>query len=478
MESGVLLPRALPAGLTTHKGLSWLVMSKTAIYLRQSLDRTGDEAAIDRQRAACRALAKQKGWTGLVEYVDNDRSATNGTRPAYLELLAAIRAGKVNAIVCWHVDRLYRQPRDLEDLIELAEAHSVKLATCVGDIDLSTDMGRLMARVVGAFNKNEGERKAARQKLAAKQMAERGLPKWHNAFGYIDGEHKPHPVEAKLVRKAYESVLGGASLSGLAREWNAKGHIGRTGKPWSASTLSLFLRSPRNAGLRVHNDVIVGEGTWPALVDESTWRATQAVLSDPARRPGPKTVRRHFLTGVLRCGVCADGGRIIGYHGPREQRYRCHKCLKVSISKADTDDLIRRIVCGRLARPDAKDLLIDRDAPDLDKLTAEANTLRARRIELATELADGELTVAELRAIRERLTAKLDAIESRMADASAVRVFADVPLGTNRVHRVFTKMDVDRQRAIINLLLTATVMPSTRRGRVAFDPERIAIVWR
>lgn len=450
----------------------------TAIYLRQSLDRTRDEAAIDRQRAACRELAQRRGWADLVEFVDNDRSATNGTRPAYQEMLAAVGAGKIAAIVCWHVDRLYRQPRDLEDLIDLAEVNKIGLATCVGDVDLSTDMGRLVARLLGAVNRGEVERKAARQKLAAKQMAARGIPKWpRTPFGYT-ADCQPHPVEAELVRKGYETILGGGSLSGLAREWNKAGYYGRTGKPWTASTMSLFLRAPRNAALRAHNNVIVGPGTWPPLVDETTWRATQALLDDPGRKPGPKTVRRHFLTGVLRCGKCDDGGRISGYQGPKgQERYRCWKCLGVAISKPETEETLRRIICGRLARDDAKQLLIDRDTPDLDALTAEANTLRARRIELATEFADGELTAAELRAARERLNTKLDAVEAKMSDASAKRVFADIPLGSDRVYAAFNGLDMDRQRAIINVMLVATVMPVGKRGRVAFDPERIAIEW-
>ncbi|MCQ4364566.1 recombinase family protein [Mycobacterium gordonae] len=450
----------------------------TALYLRQSLDRTGDAAAIDRQRAACRELAARKGWTDLTEFVDNDRSATNGTRPAYERMLADIRAGTVNSIVCWHVDRLYRQPRDLEDLIELCESHSVALATCVGDVDLATDMGRLVARLLGAVNRGEVERKAARQKLAAKQMAERGLPKWKVAFGYADG-HQPHPVESELVRKGYETILGGGSLSGMAREWNAKGFYGRNGKPWTASTIGLFMRAPRNAGLRAHNDVIVGPGSWPPLVDESTWRATQALLDDPARKPGPKTVRKHFLTGVLRCGKCEDGGRIGGYQGPRgQERYRCWKCLGVAISKPETDDYIRGLVAARLAREDAKQLLIDREAPDLDKLTSEANTLRARIDELAVAFADGDMTASQVRTATQRLQANLTAVESRMASASAKLVFADVPLGDERVHAAFARMDLDRQRAIVNTVLTGTVMPVGKRGRVPFDPERIAIEWR
>jgi hypothetical protein len=150
----------------------------------------------------------------------------------------------------------------------------------------------------------------------------------------------------------------------------------------------------------------------------------------------------------------------------------------VAISKADSEDLIRAIVGARLARQDAQELLIDRDAPDLDKLSAQATVIRARMDELATEFADGGLTASQLRTASQRLTDKLDAVESKMADASAARVFADIPLGTNRVHHAFTNLDVDRQRAIIDVLLTATVMPVGNHGRVPFDPERVKIEWR
>ena len=100
-----------------------------AVYLRQSLDRTGEGQAVARQRKDCLALSKRRKWTPI-EYVDNDRSATNGkVRPAYQRMLADIRDGKVGALVAWDLDRLYRQPRELEDLIDLADEHRLALAT-------------------------------------------------------------------------------------------------------------------------------------------------------------------------------------------------------------------------------------------------------------------------------------------------------------------------------------------------------------
>jgi len=450
-----------------------------AVYLRQSFDRTKNAVAIDRQRTECRALAGRKGWTELVEYVDNDRSASNPRkpRPAYQRLLADMDAGRVTAVIAWDLDRLHRRPIELERFIQIADDQNIGLATVSGDTDLGTPHGRMYAGIMANVARHEVEHKAARQRAAAKQAAENGVPKWRTAFGYTD-DRQPHPVEAELVRKAYDTILGGGSLSGLAREWNAAGCYGRTGKPWTASTMSLFLRAPRNAGLRAHNKVIVGHGDWPGLVEESTWRAAQSVLDDPSRKTGVRTVRRHLLTGILRCGKCADGGRIGGYQGPKgQERYRCVKCLGVAISKPETEELISRAVCHRLARADAAELLIDRDAPDLDALATEANALRARLDELAIGFADGELTASQLRAATGRLKTRLAEVESSMASASAVRVFADLPLGTDRVGAAFNELDADRRRAIIDTLLSATILPVGKHGRVPFNPARVAVDW-
>ena len=152
-----------------------------------------------------------------------------------------------------------------------------------------------------------------RMRRAARQKAENGLPQWTRAFGYLGDTRQPDPHTAPLVKQAYAAILAGSSLKDIARIFNDAGAHGLNGKPWTPSTVSLFLRAPRNAGLRSHNREIVGKGTWPALVDESTWRAAQSKLNAPGRAAaGRKSVRRHRLTGVLQCGKPGCGGYMFG----------------------------------------------------------------------------------------------------------------------------------------------------------------------
>jgi site-specific DNA recombinase len=48
---------------------------KAAVYLRQSMDRTGEGLAVDRQRIDAETLARFRGWQVVRVEVDNDVSA-------------------------------------------------------------------------------------------------------------------------------------------------------------------------------------------------------------------------------------------------------------------------------------------------------------------------------------------------------------------------------------------------------------------
>lgn len=360
-----------------------------------------------------------------------------------------------------------------------------------------------MARLKGSVARHEVEHKSARQRRAMEQLAARGVPRWRRAFGYLDdGSHQLDPTTAPLVAEAYAAVLAGGSISDIAREWNAAGAYGLNGKPWTASTVSLFLRAPRNAALRAHNGEIVGAGTWPPLVDEQTWRATQAVLDAPGRAPGRKTVRKHPLTGVLRCGKPGCGGTLSGQwvmqrtggasgrprNGETKQHpgkvahsitYACKKCRGCSIRAEYVEPLLYRVVSGRLTMPDAVDLLKSEqhDEAEAEALRTEANTLLTRLDEIADERADGMLTGPQARRATERIEAKLDEIERRQQDQERLRVFDGVPLGTPEAAEAIHRLSPDRFRAVLDVLAEFVVAPVGKGGRV-FNPERVQVNWR
>jgi DNA invertase Pin-like site-specific DNA recombinase len=462
---------------------------KTAVYLRQSLDRTGEGQAVDRQREDCLRLCQERGWTDVLTYEDNDQSATRGVRPAYQRMLQDIRDGKVRAIVAWHPDRLYRKLTDLLPLIELLNEHGVTIATAQsGDLDLSTDSGRLIAKILGAVAEGEGERRTARQKRALLQRAQAGKAWGSRAFGYpADRPQKSMPfadeaqvaAEADAVRAAYSTVLAGGSLFSVASRWNEAGlRTAKAGKHWTGSTVRRVLLSPRYAGIREYR----GEhfpAVWPAIVTEDIWRATTAVLTDPSRRIGGSRARKHLLTGLAVCGEC-ERPMGVGMSGPEGRRvYMCKRsgCFKVFRDMVKVDKLVEAVMVERLSRPDAAELLINRHQPDAAALRDEAAALRKRLESLAIDRAEGNLTGPQVRIATERVQSKLDAVESMMVSANAVHIFESV-IGVKDVQAVWDKLTNDRRRAIVDYLVTVTIQPTVsgrrwHREHVVIEPKAV-----
>ena len=147
---------------------------QAAIYLRQSEDRNGDMLAIDRQREDCAKLCAQRGWA-TVEYVDNDTSASSGKTATGLPADARRHPRRAASTRWWPGTSTgcTAAPSSSKHFIDLADQKHLALATVGGDADLSTDDGRLFARIKGAVARSEVERKSARQKRANQQRAER-----------------------------------------------------------------------------------------------------------------------------------------------------------------------------------------------------------------------------------------------------------------------------------------------------------------
>lgn len=483
---------------------------RAALYTRISLDRAGQQLGVQRQREDCYRLAKSLGWQVVAEFDDNDRSATSGKpRPGFEALLEAMSRGEVDAVIAWHPDRLYRKLSDLSRLLDVAKGVEFRTVTA-GELDLSTPTGRMVASIMGSVATAEVEHKSERQRRAAQQLAERGIPKWRKAFGYLDagGDRRElDPKTAPLIREAYAAVIAGSSLNDICRSWNDAGALTIGGKLWTAPQVSNFLRKPRNAGLRTYRaqrgpadrDNIIGPGAWPAIVDESTFWAAQRVLEASGRKPGPKSVRQHLLTGMLWCGKCGHhlsgqwvmvavgnkpGRPKAGEVKPAKRRehrifYGCKGCHGISIRAEQVEPRVQVLVIDRLAAPDARDLLKaqQHDTAEAERIRIELGTLHNELDAIGEERADGLLTGKQAKIATDRIRAKIEMLEDRAHDAERVRVFDSIPLGTPEVEDAILALSPDRFRAIMDVLMRVTIAPTGKAGNT-FKTERIQVEWR
>lgn len=469
---------------------------RAAIYTRISRDSTGESAGVRRQEDECREHAAKLDLDVVEVFSDNDISAYSGKpRPGYQALLEAIESGAIDAVVCWHTDRLYRRLADLEGFIAVCQPRSVPTyAVQAGHLDLATPAGRMVARQLGAVAQYESEQKAERQRSANQQRARAGVQFiTHRPFGYEPDGQTLRPSEADAVREAYEALLRGESVAGIARSWNELGLVTpQAGNPWASTDVTQLLRGPRPAGLRRYRGSIVTDdqgqpvrGQWPALVDLDTWFAAQAVLRDPRRRfpQGPKLL----LSGVALYGVCGAKMQSGGTRNGR-QRIRCSAAGGHPYREAaPIERLVTGVLLQYLARPDVRSHLMATDAHPSDNTTAtraELAALQTRSDDLVSAFTDGVISATQLREGQARIEHARADLERRLPTGRHRGALRLVRAADPQAE--WDALDIDAQRAVINDLMVVRVLP-TRTKEAAYagrywhriaSPDSIQITWR
>ncbi|GGQ11175.1 recombinase family protein [Streptosporangium pseudovulgare] len=475
---------------------------RVVILCRISDARDEDTTGVDDQEKHCRGLADRLGWKVWKVVVENDVSAykrrkiqlPDGTyglrtvRPGLRDAIAWLSTGEADALIAYDLDRAVRDPRDLEDLIDAVELRKPRppVESVTGSLRLANDADITMARVMVAV-----ANKASRD--TARRVANARLRKATNGeysggirpFGFLKDGVTVEPAEAAEIVKATEALLAGASLRSVVRSINAAGVKTSRGKEWNTVELRDMLRRARNAGLAVYKGEVVGQASWPAIVPEESWRAVVALLNDPARRTSPGNRARWLGSGLYICGGCGETV-ICSRSGPATRPYyRCRPPRggaqrpgnHVTRTAELLDEHVEELIIERLSRPDAADLSLQDQGEDVAPLHVEAVTLRARLDELATLHADGEIDARQLSTGSIRLRNQLKDIENRITAASQGNVFAGV-VGTEDTRATWKRQDLGRKRAILDALMTVTIMPA-RHGRGPdgsyFDPASVRI---
>jgi DNA invertase Pin-like site-specific DNA recombinase len=466
------------------------------IYLRQSFDRHGDRLAVQRQLADLQRLAAQRGLDVVLVIEDNDTSATNlrRKRKGYTQLMAMVKAGQVDIILSWAVDRLVRRMADLEALIDTIEAAQVSVLTLSGDLDLSTPQGRLVARILAAVARQEIEVKSARTVARNRQAAQNGTPiaTGRRTPGYVDNHLSAiHPEEAPVIAQGYSQLLAGTSVRTIAKGWNGRGFRTGTGAEWRPTEVKRALLNPRYAGLSVyqaHGDdaEVLGTGQWSPIIPQNVWEAARVILSDPARRSTMEgTAVKYLLVGIAQCDEC--GAALQSYsrgQGPAGRKYRCPN-FHITHDQAALDQHILEVMGEDLARADAPEEAVGTGA-DQAALTTEAAALRVRADQLMDLFADGTITKGSLERGQQRITQRLQEIAAERADSAGSSTLAPF-LALPPEERAAAFMDRDQtplevQRALVRLRLASIRIGPGKGGRrpadaPAVDESRIALEW-
>lgn len=458
---------------------------RAGIYARISRD-TKQGQGVDRQEADCRALVERLGWTVEAVYIDNDVSAYSGRhRPEYRAMLDAIRAGEIDGVVAWHTDRLHRRLVDLEEFVNVVEAHGTRIATVTaGDnIDLSTASGRMVARTLGNMAQYEVDHARERMKRAKDQMAAdgkyRGGPR---PYGYKKGGLELDEHEAGVIREAVKQIVAGRSLAAVARDMNARGEKTSIGRAWTYAGLKDVLIRPRNAGLLAHGDParpegggtrlkfeIVAKGQWPAIITEDEWRAVYSILSDESRRRLHSNDTRWLGSGIYLCGLCGGRLRPAPYGGTprsgnrtRKYLYRCVESAHLTIATEKTDEYVRQVVAKLLRDPRVLAAMHPGDS-GLSAAREQRAALAARLNAFENDYALGRITGGQLQKATAAVTDELAAVDAQLTKALRRSTSSSIATADDP-GIAFLDAPIDVQRAVLSTVLRVEVLSAREVG--------------
>ncbi len=464
--------------------------TRAAVYLRISLDQTGEERAVARQREDALALIKKHKWTPHEVYVDNSISASRREkrRPEYERMRADFDAGRFSVLVCYDLDRLTRQPAQLEQWIEAAETRGLRIVTLNGEADLGTDAGRLFARVKVAVARSEVERMGARRKRANEQTVAEGRPApGRRPYGWEKDGVTIREEEAQIVRDIYAAVLDGNSLRALVRDLNVRGVSSPQGTPWTAFKLRQLIDRERNYGALVRYGVEQPKSAIQAIVDRDTHEKAQAIIagrSQPGRRP-----EKHLLSGLVVCDVCDRplGAKALKSRNAseREPYYICTSRINRNVpSDGKTHPTIRSRILERRVREEVvaaflygpAELFPGHDDGSLGRLHKELKDVQRRMGRLEQAIEDGDIkrgrVGGRMAALEREEEALLRGIQEAQARAATGR-FADIRLGVfkpgqrvkvgrvvevrQRLGAEYDRLSFDAKRSLVEALLDVRV---------------------
>ena len=279
-----------------------MIRKRCAIYTRKSTEEGLEQSfnSLDAQREACAAYIlsqKHEGWAELGDrYDDGGFSGGSMERPGLQQLLEDVRAGRIDVIVVYKVDRLTRALSDFAKMVDVFDGAGVSFVSVTQAFNTTSSMGRLTLNVLLSFA--QFEREVTAERIRDKVAASKRKGMWMGGaipLGY-DVEDKAlvvSPTEATVIRTIFAEYLALGSVRQLRARLDALGIVSKQrtnrfgrvsgGTTFSRGALYNILRNPIYIGKVRHKEEL-HEGLHEAIIDDATWKLVQTQLADEIER--------------------------------------------------------------------------------------------------------------------------------------------------------------------------------------------------
>lgn len=456
-------------------------------YARVSTENQLENYSIEEQTERLKAYCAAKDWSLRRLYVDGGYSGGNTNRPALQQMLSAIRAGGVDSVVVYKLDRLSRSQKDTLTLIEdELLAHGTDFVSINENFDTSTPFGRAMIGILSVFAQLEKDQITERFTMGRIGRSKAGY--YHGGshpptgYDYKDGLLVVNEYEAIQIREIFSRFISGKSINSISRYLS-----GRYTTKWTPGKVLAALRNTVYIG-KVHFRKTDYDGIHRPLVSVEEFQAAARLMDSTSEREQKKTnaqktpFRAGFLlSGLVYCGRC--GARYSANHG-------CYKCysrakssrqfIKDPNCKNDNweieklDQLLQKEIRGMISRPDLLEIVVQA-AADKYEVKIDRPALQRRITEIDSQIAKlvdlyqiGSIPMETITQRINAISAERTRLQDQLNTPDSAAPAERFPEAIENCRVGFDTGDTDNRRMFIASLVE----------RIMIDGQSVDIRWR
>ena len=367
------------------------------LYERLSRDDNleGESYSIGNQKKLLAKVAKEKGYTNLVHFLDDGISGVTMDRTGFVEMICQLEQGKAAAVFVKDLSRLGRNYIEVGRLTEeFFPDHDIRLVAVSDNIDTAEGENEL-APIRNLFNEWYARDISKKRRISNKIKGNAGEPMGQPPYGYIKDPNDPkHWIvddeAAQVVRRVYSMTLEGFGTEQIAAQlekddvltprayWLTKG-IKRPGKgkqqpptKWNSSTITKILSLQEYCGdilnfktysksyknkKRIDNDRenwVVFQDVHEAIIERAVYEQVQQKRGK-IRKRRTNNGEHNMFSGLL---VCADCGSNLHFHfnqgNPEIKYFNCSNykgnrgtCTSTHYVRVD---FLEEVVLGEIRR--------------------------------------------------------------------------------------------------------------------------------
>ena len=367
------------------------------LYERLSRDDNleGESYSIGNQKKLLTKVAKEKGYTNLVHFLDDGISGVTMDRPGFNDMMEQLAAGKAAAVFVKDLSRLGRNYIEVGRLTEeFFPEHDIRLVAVSDNIDTAEGENEL-APIRNLFNEWYARDISKKRRISNKIKGNAGEPMGPPPYGYKKDPDDPKrwvvdEEAAQVVRRIFRMTVDGYGTEQIATilseekvltpiaYWREKG-VNRPGKSklrgpymWNSSTITHILSLQEYCGdilnfktysksyknkKRLAND----RENWVIFQDVHEPIIERAVFEQVQQKRGKIRKRRthegerNMFSGLL---VCADCGHNLHFHfnqgNPDIKYFNCSNYKGNRGSCTSTHyvrvDFLEQVVLGEIRR--------------------------------------------------------------------------------------------------------------------------------